>query len=309
MTMQDRIRSRQQNFQYGAAFSRNLGLIQPDEQRRLQASTVAIAGLGGVGGVHLTTLARMGIGRFHLADFDCFEMENMNRQVGACLSTLGRRKTDVMAEMLADINPDAEVKIYAEGIQPGNVASFLDGVDVAVDALDYFAVDARTIFYRTARERGIPVVAAGPIGCSAALLVFLPGGMSWHEYFAMDLAKDDVDKHVLFLIGTAPKGTQMSYLDRRYVDLAAQRGPSLALAVQLCAGAAAAETMKLLLKRGRVLAAPYYQQLDPYTQQYVIGKLRWGNRGPVQRWKYRRIRHMLHESLRPSVTPAAETPR
>jgi molybdopterin/thiamine biosynthesis adenylyltransferase len=295
------------DFQYGAAFSRNLGLIQPDEQLRLQASSVAIAGLGGVGGVHLTTLARMGVGHFRLADFDCFEIENMNRQVGACLSTLGRRKTDVMAEMLADINPDAGVQIYAEGVQAGNVGAFLDGADVAVDALDYFAVDARTIFYQTAYDKGIPVVAAGPIGCSAALLVFLPGGMPWHKYFAMDLAKDHVDKHLLFLIGTAPKGTQMSYLDRRYVDLAAQRGPSLALAVQLCAGAVAAETMKLLLKRGRVLAAPYYQQLDPYTQQYVIGKLRWGNRGPIQRWKYRRIRQMLHGSLRSSGMPAGET--
>jgi len=304
VSMQDRIRSPQKTFQYAAAFSRNLGLVQPDEQRRLQASTVAIAGLGGVGGVHLTTLARMGVGHFRLADFDCFEIENMNRQVGACLSTLGRRKTDVMAEMVSDINPDAGVELYAEGVQAGNVGAFLDGVDVAVDALDYFAVDARTIFYGAAYAKGIPIVAAGPIGCSAALLVFLPGGMRWHDYFAMDMAKDDIDQHVLFLIGTAPKGTQMSYLDRRYVDLAAQRGPSLSLAVQLCAGVVAVETLKLLLKRGRVLAAPYYQQLDPYTQQYVIGKLRWGNRGPLQRWKFRRIRRMLHESLRPLDRPA-----
>jgi len=301
-------RSRQKTFQYDAAFSRNLGLVQPDEQRRLLASTVAIAGLGGVGGVHLTTLARMGVGHFRLADFDCFEIENMNRQVGACLSTLGRRKTDVMAEMLSDINPDAGMQIYAEGVQAGNVGAFLEGADVAVDALDYFAVEARTMFYRTAYEKGIPVVAAGPIGCSAALLVFLPGGMRWHEYFAMDLAKDQVDKHVLFLIGTAPRGTQMSYLDRRYVDLAAQRGPSLSLAVQLCAGVVAVEILKLLLKRGRVLAAPYYQQLDPYTQQYVVGKLRWGNRGPVQRWKYRRIRRMLQASLRSSDRSAGGIP-
>jgi molybdopterin/thiamine biosynthesis adenylyltransferase len=308
VSRQDRIRSPQKAFQYGAAFSRNLGLVQPDEQRKLQSSTVAIAGLGGVGGVHLTTLARMGIGHFRLADFDCFEIENMNRQVGACVSTLGRRKTDVMAEILSDINPDADVTLYSDGVQPANVGAFLDGADVAVDALDYFAVDARTIFYRAAYARGVPVVAAGPIGCSVALLVFLPGGMQWHEYFAMDLAKTDVDRHVLFLIGTAPKGTQMSYLDRRYVDLAAQRGPSLALAVQLCAGVVAAEAMKLLLGRGRVLAAPFYQQLDPYTQQYVIGKLRWGNRGLVQRWKYRRIRKMLQGSLEHPVMPMAETP-
>jgi molybdopterin/thiamine biosynthesis adenylyltransferase len=308
VSMQDQLRFPRKEFHYNAAFSRNLGLVQPHEQRRLQSSTVAIAGLGGVGGVHLTTLARMGIGRFRLADFDRFEIENMNRQVGACVSTLGRLKTDVMAEILSDINPDADAALFPDGVHAANVAAFLDGADIAVDALDYFAVDARTIFYQAAYARGIPVVAAGPIGCSVALLVFLPGGMQWHDYFAMDLAKDDVDKYVLFLIGTAPKGTQMAYLDRRYVDLAAQRGPSLALAVQLCAGMVAAETMKLLLGRGRVLAAPFYQQLDPYTHQYVIGKLRWGNRGLLQRWKYRLIRKMLQGRLDHSVVPAAQAP-
>lgn len=65
-------------FDYSKAFARNLGLVQPDEQHRLQQSVVAIAGLGGVGGVHLTTLARLGIGGFHIADFDSFEIQNFN---------------------------------------------------------------------------------------------------------------------------------------------------------------------------------------------------------------------------------------
>ncbi len=282
-----------ETFDYDLAFSRNIGLVQPDEQLLLRKSTVAVAGLGGVGGVHLTTLARMGVGNFHIADFDSFEIHNFNRQAGAMYSTLGQNKADVMEKMAHDINPSANIELFPNGVQPDNIESFLRGVDVVVDGLDYFAVEARELLYKAAYEKGIPVVAAGPIGCSTALLVFMPGGMTWHDYFGMGMAKDDLDKYVLFFIGTAPAATQMSYMDRSRVNLAEKRGPSLSLAVQLCAGVVAAETMKILLKRGKILAVPYYQQFDAYKCKYVVGKLRWGNRGPVQRIKLGIFRRML----------------
>lgn len=280
-------------FDYERAFSRNLGLVQPEEQTKLRHSRVAIAGLGGVGGVHLTTLARMGIGSFHIADFDRFEMQNFNRQAGALMSTLGEEKTTVMEAMARDINPDLVLKSFREGITEANIADFLKGVDVVVDGLDFFAVAARDLLYRETYRRDIPVVAAGPIGCSSAYLVFLPGGMRWQDYFAMDLARNEVDKYILFFIGNTPAATQSAYIDPRYIKLAEKSGPSLALGVQLCAGTAAAETMKLLLGRGRILAAPYYHQYDAYLCKYVVGKLRWGNRGPLQRLKLARLRKVF----------------
>jgi molybdopterin/thiamine biosynthesis adenylyltransferase len=280
-------------FDYATAFSRNLGLIDPAEQAVLQKSRVAVAGLGGVGGVHLVTLARMGIGRFRIADFDRFELANFNRQAGALMSTLDRPKTEVMREMALDINPEAEVEVYPEGVTAENVGRFLAGVDVALDGLDFTAVDVRELFYAEARRRGIPVVAVGPVGASAALLVFMPEGMSWHDYFALDLARDDFERYLLFIVGTAPAGLHMPYIDRRYVDLAAKRGPSLALAVQLCAGVAAAEVMKLLLKRGRVRPAPWYQQYDAYRGKLAVGRLPWGNRGPLQRLKFLVAKRLL----------------
>jgi molybdopterin/thiamine biosynthesis adenylyltransferase len=281
------------DFDYGTAFCRNLGLIGPEEQETLRRSRVAIAGLGGVGGVHLLTLARMGIGRFRIADFDRFELHNFNRQAGALMSTLDRPKAEVMREMALDINPTAEVDVYPDGVTAENVAAFLDGVDVALDGLDFTAVEARELFYAEAWRRGIPVVAVGPLGASAATLVFMPGGMTWHDYFAMDLARNDFERYVLFIVGTAPAGLHVPYIDRRHVDLAARRGPSLSLAVQLCAGVAAAETMKLLLKRGRVRPAPWYQQYDAYRGRLAVGRLPWGNRGPLQRLKFLLIKRML----------------
>ena len=274
------------NYDYAAAFSRNLGLVGPEEQEVLRKSCVAIAGMGAVGSAHLTTLSRMGIGCFRIADFDSYEIHNINRQAGAMTSTLGQPKVDVMARLTQDINPTATVECFPEGIVEGNVERFLEGVDVAIDGLDFTAVNARELFYATAYRMGIPVVAVGPVGCSAASLVFLPGKMAWHDYFAMDLAKSDFERYILFIVGTAPAALHRNYIDRKYVDLANKRGPSLALAVQLCAGVAAGETLKLLLKRGPILPAPYFRQFDVYFGRHVVGKLRWGNRGPIQRLKF-----------------------
>jgi len=280
-------------FEYGDAFSRNLGLVGPDEQKVVSETTVAIAGLGAVGGAHLVTLARMGFQKFRIADLDTYELANFNRQVGATLPTLDQAKVDVMRQLVLEINPGAEVACFPQGVTADNATEFLEGVDVAIDGLDYFAVDARLVFYRAARNARIPVVAAGPLGCSVALLVFVPDGMSWEEYFAMDLARSDLDRYVLFAVGTAPKGLHISYIDRRYVDLERKRGPSLAPAVQLCAGATGAEVMKLVLGRGPVYSAPYYQQFDAYKCRFTRGKLRWGNRGPMQRLKLWWVRRLV----------------
>ena len=67
-------------FNYDKAFSRNIGWVTQDEQARLRSARIAIAGLGGVGGAHLLTLARLGIARFVISDFDEFDLHNMNRQ-------------------------------------------------------------------------------------------------------------------------------------------------------------------------------------------------------------------------------------
>ena len=72
---------------YQQAYARNIGWVTPAEQAALRGKRVAIAGMGGVGGVHLLTLARLGIGAFHIADFDTFDIANFNRQVGATMST------------------------------------------------------------------------------------------------------------------------------------------------------------------------------------------------------------------------------
>src|ERR1700760_1266816 len=96
-------------FSYGDAFSRNLGWLTESEQQSLRNKTIAIAGMGGVGGIHMLTLARLGFANFRIADLDVFEVANFNRQVGAVVSTLGQPKVEVLSRMARDINPEAKV--------------------------------------------------------------------------------------------------------------------------------------------------------------------------------------------------------
>ncbi len=270
-------------FSYDEAFSRNLGWVTADEQRTLRGKRVAIAGLGGVGGAHLLTLARLGVGRFRLAEFDTFDVVNFNRQQGASMSTLGRPKIDVLAEMARDVNPEIELELLPDGVTAGNVARFVDGVDLYVDGLDFFAFDARERTFAACHAARVPATTVAPLGMGAALLNFMPGRMSFEQYFRLK-GVDEREKMVRFLIGLAPAVLQRAYVaDPSYVDFAQRRGPSTAMACQLCAGIAATEALKILLGRGRVVAAPTALQFDAYRNKLVRTRRPWGNRNPLSR--------------------------
>jgi len=278
---------------YDRAFCRNLGLINPEEQKKLRESTVAIPGMGGVGGFHLMTLVRTGIGRFHIADQDTFDVANFNRQRGASIHTVGRNKAAVMAEAALAVNPQLKLKTWNKPVDAGNVGDFLDGATVLLDSLDFFSFETRRVMYREAQARKIWVVTAGPIGLSTAWLVFDPEGMSYDDYFDMHDGMEPVDLFAAFLVGLTPRGTQVPYMDMSYVDAGTARGRSTGLACTLCAGVAAAEIVKILLNRGPLSPAPAYTQFDAYRRILRTGKLRWGNRGPLQRIKRALMRRQM----------------
>jgi len=272
-------------FSYEAAFNRNIGWVTEFEQQTLRAKRIAIAGMGGVGGFHLTTLARLGIGAFHIADFDRFELANFNRQIGATMETIGQPKVDVLASLARQINPELEIVTFPAGVSAENLDAFLGGVDLFIDGLDFFVLDLRRRVFARCADLGIPAITAAPLGMGTAFLVFRPGGMSFERYFCLEglpLEK----QYVNFLLGLAPRGLHRRYLvDPSRVDLRGQRGPSTVAACELCAGVTAIEAVKLLVRRGRVRAAPYYHQFDPYRSKLAVGRLPFGNRSPQQRIK------------------------
>ena len=242
--------------------------------------------------MHLMTLARMGVGKFRIADADEFEAGNFNRQFGATLANLGRPKAEVLAESAKGVNPEAELEFLTEFVTAENVDRFLDGIDLLVDAVDFFAFESRRMLFREAARRGIWVVTAGPIGFSTAWLAFDPGGMTFDDFFDLRDGMDAVDQFAAFAIGLAPKSTHIPYFDFSCVDQSG-RGPSVAAACRLAAGVVGAEAVKILLHRGHVRAAPCYAQFDAYRCLLRKGRIPMGNRNPLQRFK----RHILRRRM------------
>ena len=270
-------------FSYREAFDRNLGWVTESEQDVLRHKRVAIAGLGGVGGAHLLTLSRLGIGHFSVADFDSFEVQNFNRQAGATVDTVGRAKIAVMSEMAAAINPNVDLRTFADGVHEGNVEAFLDGADLYIDGLDFFVLDVRRMVFDLCARRGIPAITVAPLGMGAALLAFMPGQMTFEQYFGMNECSE-AEKSARFLVGLTPSMLQLGYLvDPSRVDLAQRRGPSTVMACDLCAGIAGTEALKILLGRGRVFAAPWGIHFDAYKNRLKRTWRPGGNSHPVQK--------------------------
>jgi molybdopterin/thiamine biosynthesis adenylyltransferase len=297
-----------QPFDYATAFSRNLGWTTEWEQQALRARRVAIAGLGGVGGFHLLALARLGIGAFHIADLDRFGIENMNRQAGATMATLGRPKVDVLAEMALSINPTLDVERFERGVTLDNIDRFLAGCDLFVDGFDFFALGIRAAVFARCAELGIPAVTAAPIGMGVGFLAFLPGRMTFEQYFRL-AGQPEQEQYLRFLMGVAPAGLHRAYLvDDTRVDLAGKRGPSTVAACELCAGMVATQALKLLLGRGGVPHAPTHVHFDAYRTRLALTRLPWGNAGPLQRLKLAIARKIYSGMARRAAAPPPVAP-
>lgn len=272
-------------YDYFEAFSRNLGFLSREEQARLKNARVGIAGLGGTGGAQVHALARMGIGRFHLADPDTFELVNFNRQSGATIPNIGRLKTEVAQETILAINPEAEIQTFEAGINADNIGRFLDGVDVVVDSLDFYCFEERFLLYAQARARGIWVLTAPPLGFGFTLLMFDPKGMTFEDYFGFRPGMTERQRVIALIAGIAPKPFMLKYLERSRPDFQGRRLPSVGAAPFMIAGVMAAEVTRLITGKGRPMSAPTLYQFDAMLRRFRRKTYFWGMRGPIQRLK------------------------
>lgn len=140
-------------------FSRTELLFGKEAMEKLAHSRVAVFGIGGVGGYVCEALVRSGVGAFDLIDDDKVCLTNLNRQIIATRSTVGKYKTDVMMERMKDINPDVEVQVHKCFFLPENADSFpFADYDYVVDAVD--TVAAKISLVMKAREAGVPIISS-----------------------------------------------------------------------------------------------------------------------------------------------------
>ena len=140
-------------------FSRTELLIGREAMEVLASSRVAVFGVGGVGGYVAEALARSGVGELDLIDSDRICLSNLNRQIIALHSTIGRYKTDVMRERILDINPEAVVHVHRCFYLPENRAEFdFKRYSYVVDAVD--TVTAKIGLVMQAQEAGVPIISS-----------------------------------------------------------------------------------------------------------------------------------------------------
>lgn len=285
--------SRSSDFDYDTAFSRNIGWVTHAEQEKLRGSRIAIAGLGGVGGAHLLTLARLGVSHFNIADFDDFDVHNLNRQAGAFMPFMGQTKIATVARMALDINPEIDLRLFPKGVQPQNVDEFLSDVDVYVDGLDFFVLPTRRMVFAKCREKGIPALTAAPLGMGVAFLYFSPAGMSFEDYFKVE-GHESQEQYARFIAGLSPAMVQRDYLVApEAVNFREKRGPSTIMACDICAGVMGTSVLKLLLRRGSIKAAPWGMHFDAYHQKLKLTWRPFGNSNPLQQLLLKFIRPVL----------------
>ncbi|PKM10561.1 MAG: thiamine biosynthesis protein ThiF [Gammaproteobacteria bacterium HGW-Gammaproteobacteria-3] len=273
-------------FNYDLAFSRNQGITTGEQQTRLKNATFAIAGMGGVGGDYLITLARVGVGNFKISDFDEFEMGNFNRQYGATMSTVGHDKMAVMQKLALDINPEATITTYGTGIHENNVDDFLTGVDVFVDAVEFFEIGVHRLILNACRTRGIPAVLGVPMGFGVGVLVFTPEGMSFDDYFDIDYQAPLGLQALKMALAAAPAGFHLKYIQPDAFDLDSRKAPSIASGCKLATGIVITKAILALLHPHELKPIPHYICYDARINRLKNGYLWNGNRNPLQRLKF-----------------------
>ena len=140
-------------------FSRNELAIGKEGLDRLKGSTIAVLGIGGVGSFSAEALARSGVGRLILVDKDDIDITNVNRQLHALLSTVGRSKVEVMKERIADINPECEVEALQMFYTEDTYEDFFSSrPDFVIDASDTISYKIHLI--KECQKRGIPMISS-----------------------------------------------------------------------------------------------------------------------------------------------------
>ena len=244
-------------------FSRNIGNLTKAEQKQLEETAIAFAGIGGAGGTALINMARMGIGKVKIADPETFAYSDINRQQGATVETVGRKKVEVLAEQIRAINPAIEVTTYENGLSETNVKEFLKGASIVIDGLEFFCMPIKKKLLDQAQDLGIYVLSSPIFGFGTSLAVFSPTGPTFEDCFGPIPAELDLNFTINFGRSFFPKFP-------RYIDIAAyieamkenRPIPSFTTSCALSGAVTASEAIFILLHKRDPVCFPLVRRFD-----------------------------------------------
>jgi molybdopterin/thiamine biosynthesis adenylyltransferase len=255
-----------------------MGFFTESEQDKLRRSTIAIAGMGGVGGLVAERLIRLGVGRLKITDPGAFEESNLNRQFGSSMLNLGQNKAEVVFAQIRDINPQARIHCKRNGITTENDASlFASGCDLVIDEMDFGAFKQSILLQRAARRRGIYYLFASAIGFGALVVVFDPRGLTLEEYDQLppDVYINDTRNlriPLQRLVPVVPSYATTFTADTIQEIMAGRKpGPTTSIGAGLASIMVANEAINIILNKREIVKAPKYTYIDLLDRQLIVG--------------------------------------
>ncbi len=258
-------------YTYEEIFQRNIGVFTKEEQERIRNLKVAIAGAGGLGGPVAIILARLGVGEIRIADPDCFEVSNINRQFGAYVDTLGRNKAVVIGEELLRINPSLILKSWDHSVMSSNVREFLNGADAVVDGIDFYAIGDELALHKEAARNQQWVFTAQNAGTLFSVISFNPLGMTFEDMFVSG-KNVDLRKLVEGLFPILPEEATPEKV-QRVLNGEHLHIPALATAPPMGGAFVAEEIVKILIRKNQeYLQAPDLYMVDIRNLRIIFYK-------------------------------------
>jgi molybdopterin/thiamine biosynthesis adenylyltransferase len=196
LTMRQAVARALQGGIFPECYERNFPSLSAQEQVRLFDSSVLIAGMGGLGGALAVLLARVGVGRFLLADGDVFTPSNLNRQCLATRPTLGENKARIAAAHLHEINPALRAEAIPHYLNQDNLPGYLSQVQVVADGLDN--LNSRRELFHAAQKAGVPLVHGAVVARFGQVATILPDDLDgFAKIYSDGAAEFEVGREIL----------------------------------------------------------------------------------------------------------------
>jgi len=232
-------------------------LYDKETIEKIRNTVFAIAGFGGVGAITAELLARWGIKKFRLLDMDVYEPSNMNRQLFATSSTLGKFKAEVAAERIKEINPYAQIEmVIKEPVDNENVHLFVKGAGIVIQTADSPSCQ---LFYRAAKQYKIPAVNGYStiIGCRVQTYDYSKP----NKWFAIETMRDQKKFKGQKDLAEMNKG-ELQAFDDKYMHGA---GATMNFVTNIAGAMIVSESIKLLTGTGKPCCFPNVIDFDLYN--------------------------------------------
>ncbi len=229
---------------YWEIATRQMTIVDKNQQNLFKNAKIAIIGCGGIGGAAIEILARMGVGELNIIDEDEFDVSNLNRQLMSSIDTIGKSKAITSKEKVQLINPHTIVNAFDEKLTENNLEKILKDCDVIIDALDN--IYTRIIVSRYAKENNIPFIHGAIHGTLGQLSVFTKNTKSYEELFLLPSVNKELNKETKELIE----------------NLSKEIPPVIGPTPNIIGFLQAFEAYKLITKIGKVTYAPKILKFD-----------------------------------------------